>query len=169
MNYALRYHVLLRSLQRNENELVIMMRGLKNLRNALRKKVACVLLAGIACLSMSCTPQKSILVQQKTVPVPTVKIDTCFVFHRDTAFIIETDTFRIETIIRDTLITQHIETKPYYITTTDTIYINTPTQLQKTDKNDPKKEIKQTRKEAVTATLFVVAVSLLLFVLARKK
>lgn len=169
MNYALRYHVLLRSLQRNENELVIMMRGLKNLRNALRKKVACVLLAGIACLSMSCTPQKSILVQQKTVPVPTAKIDTCFVFHRDTAFIIETDTFRIETIIRDTLITQHIETKPYYITTTDTIYINTPTQLQKTDKNDPKKEIKQTRKEAVTATLFVVAVSLLLFVLARKK
>ena len=109
------------------------------------------------------------LVQQKTTPVPSVKIDTCFVFHRDTAFILETDTFRIETIIQDTLVTQHIETKPYYITTTDTIYLDTSTQLQKTDKNDPKTEIKQVRNEAVVATLFVVAVSLLLYLLAKKK
>lgn len=107
--------------------------------------------------------------QQKRVPVQSVKIDTCFVFHRDTAFVFETDTFRIETIIRDTLISQHIETKPYYITTTDTIYIDTPTQLQKTDKKDQKKEIKQVRNEAVVATLFVVAVSLLLYLLAKKK
>lgn len=107
--------------------------------------------------------------RQQAIPVPSVKIDTCFVFHKDTAFVIETDTFRIETLIRDTLISQHIETKPYYITTTDTIYIETPTQVQKTDKKDQKEEIKQIRKEAVVATLFVVAVSLLLYLLAKKK
>lgn len=143
---------------------------LKSLKSVLKKKVACVSLASIACLLMSCTQhQKAVLVQQRTTPVPSVKIDTCFVYHRDTAFVFETDTFLIETIIRDTLITQHIETKPYYITTTDTIYIETPTQVQKTDKTDQETEIKQIRKEAVVATLFVVAVSLLLYLLAKKK
>ncbi len=142
---------------------------LKSLKSVLKKKAVCGLLASIACLSMSCTHQKAVLVQQKTTPVPSVKIDTCFVYHKDTAFVFETDTFLIETIIRDTLITQHIETKPYYIITTDTIYIETPTQVQKTDKNDQKTEIKQVRNEAVVATLFVVAVSLLLYLLARKK
>lgn len=142
---------------------------LKSLKSVLKKKVACVSLASIACLSMSCTHQKAVLVQQKTIPVPSVRIDTCFVYHKDTAFVFETDTFLIETVIRDTLITQHIETKPYYITTTDTIYIDTPTQLQKTDKTDQETEIKQIRKEAVVATLFVVAVSLLLYLLAKKK
>lgn len=102
------------------------------------------------------------LVRQKT-PVPSVKIDTCFVYHRDTAFVFETDTFRIETIIRDTLITQHIETKPYYITTTDTIYIETPIQLQKTDKKDQKEEIKRAKKETFGATLLL---SLVCFILA---
>ena len=140
-----------------------MKRGLKNLKNALRKKVVCVLLASIACLLMSCTQQKAVLVQQKTTPVPSVKIDTCFVYHRDTAFVFETDTFLIETIIRDTLITQHIETKPYYIETTDTIYIEAPTQLQKTDEKDQKEEIKRAKKETFGATLLL---SLVCFVLA---
>ena len=147
------------------------MRGLKNLKNGLKKKVACVLLVNIACLSMSCTPQKAVLVQQKTIPVQSVKIDTCFVFHRDTAFVVETDTFCIETIIRDTLITQHIETKPYYITTTDTIYIETPKQTQKTDKNDQRQEIKQAKKETFAATIFLCLVGFILIVLVtnRKK
>ena len=145
----------------------IMIKELKNLKNGLKKKVACGLLVNIACLSMSCTHPKAVLVQQKTTAVPSVKIDTCFVYHKDTAFVFETDTFLIETIIRDTLITQHIETKPYYITTTNTIYIETPT--QKTDKTDQKTDKKQKSNEAVVATLFVVAVSLLLYLLAKKK
>ncbi len=109
--------------------------------------------------------------QQKTVPVQSVKIDTCFVFHRDTAFVFETDTFRIKTIIRDTLITQHIETKPYYITTTDTIYLEVPKQIQKTDKNDQKKEIKQAKRETFAATLFLCLVGFVLIMLVtnRKK
>lgn len=149
-----------------------MKRGLKNLKNALRKKVVCGLVASIACLLMSCTQhQKAVLVQQKTTPVPSVKIDTCFVYHRDTAFVFETDTFRIETIIRDTLITQHIETKPYYITTTDTIYIYTPTQAQKTNKKDQKEEIKRAKKETFGATMLLALVCFLLavFLVNRKK
>lgn len=149
-----------------------MKRGLRSWKNVLKKKAVCVLLASIACLLMSCTQhQKAVLVQQRTTPVPSVKIDTCFVYHRDTAFVFETDTFRIETIIRDTLITQHIETKPYFITTTDTIYIEPPKQTQKTDKNEQKKEIKQARTETFAATLFLSLVCFILAVLAanRKK
>lgn len=138
---------------------------LRSWKNDLKRKAVCVLLASIACLSMSCTHQKAVLVQQKTTPVPSVKIDTCFVYHRDTAFVFETDTFRIETIIRDTLITQHIETKPYYIKTTDTIYIETPTQVQKTDKKDQKEEIKRVKKETFGATLLLALVCFLLAVL----
>ncbi len=134
------------------------MSELKNLKNALNRRVACVLAVSIACLSMSCTPQKAILVQQKTVPVQSVKIDTCFVFHRDTAFVVETDTFRIETLIRDTLISQHIETKPYYITTTDTIYI---------EQDEQKTEVKQAKQERNMAAALFIFVCLLLFFLAK--
>lgn len=148
-----------------------MKKGLKSLKNVLRKKAVCVLLANIAFLLTSCTHQKAVLVQQKTTPVPSVKIDTCFVFHRDTAFVFETDTFRIETVIRDTLITQHIETKPYYLTTTDTIYIETSTQVQKTDKNNQKEEIKRAKKETFGATMLLALVCFVLavFLVNRKK
>lgn len=149
-----------------------MKRGLKNLKNALKRKAVCVLVVNIAFLLMSCTQhQKAVLVQEKTIPVPSVRIDTAFVYHRDTAFVFETDTFLIETIIRDTLITQHIETKPYYITTTDTIYIETPTQLQKTNKKDQKEEIKRAKKETFDATMLLALVCFLLAVLLanRKK
>ena len=140
-------------------------------KNVLKKKAAFVLAVSIVCLLTSCKPQKQAIVRQQAIPVQSVKIDTCFVFHRDTAFILETDTFRIETIIRDTLITQHIETKPYFITTTDTIYIEPPKQTQKTDKNDQKKEIKRAKTETFAATLFLSFVCFILAVLAanRKK
>ena len=134
-------------------------------KNALKKRAACVLAVSIVCLLTSCKPQKQAIVRQQAIPVPSVKIDTCFVFHRDTAFILETDTFRIETIIRDTVITQHIETKPYFITTTDTIYIEVPKQTQKTDKNDQKKEIKQAKKETFVASVFLCLVGFMLIVL----
>lgn len=143
----------------------------KSWKNVLRKRAAFVLAVSIVCLLTSCKPQKQAIVRQQAIPVPSVKIDTCFVFHRDTAFILETDTFRIETIIRDTVITQHIETKPYFITTTDTIYIEVPKQTQKIDKNEQKKEIKQARTETFAATLFLCLVGFILTVLAanRKK
>lgn len=96
--------------------------------------------------------------RQQAIPVQSVKIDTCFVFHKDTAFVIETDTFRIETLIRDTLISQHIETKPYYITTTDTIYI---------EQDEQKTEVKQAKQERNMAAALFIFVCLLLFFLAK--
>lgn len=140
-------------------------------KNVLRKRAVFVLAASIVCLLTSCKPQKQAIVRQQAIPVSSVQIDTCFVFHRDTAFVFETDTFRIETLIRDTLISQHIETKPYYITTTDTIYIEPPKQTQKTDKNEQKKEIKQARTETFGATLLLALVCFIfaVFLVNRKK
>lgn len=127
-------------------------------KNALKKKAACVLAVSIVCLLTSCKPQKQAIVRQQAIPVQSVKIDTCFVFHKDTAFVIETDTFRIETLIRDTLISQHIETKPYYITTTDTIYI---------EQDEQKTEVKQAKQERNMAAALFIFVCLLLFFLAK--
>lgn len=127
-------------------------------KNALKKRAACVLAVSIVCLLTSCKPQKQAIVRQQAIPVPSVKIDTCFVFHKDTAFVIETDTFRIETLIRDTLISQHIETKPYYITTTDTIYI---------EQDEQKTEVKQAKQERNMAAALFIFVCLLLFFLAK--
>ena len=127
-------------------------------KNALKKKAVFVLAASIVCLLTSCKPQKQAIVRQQAIPVPVLKIDTCFVFHKDTAFVIETDTFRIETLIRDTLITQHIETKPYFITTTDTIYI---------EQDEQKTEVKQAKQERNMAAALFIFVCLLLFFLAK--
>lgn len=127
-------------------------------KNVLKKRAAFVLAVSIVCLLTSCKPQKQAIVRQQAIPVPSVKIDTCFVFHKDTAFVIETDTFRIETLIRDTLISQHIETKPYYITTTDTIYI---------EQDEQKTEVKQAKQERNMAAALFIFVCLLLFFLAK--
>lgn len=127
-------------------------------KNALKKRAACVLAVSIVCLLTSCKPQKQAIVRQQAIPVQSVKIDTCFVFHKDTAFVVETDTFRIETLIRDTLISQHIETKPYYITTTDTIYI---------EQDEQKTEVKQAKQERNMAAALFIFVCLLLFFLAK--
>lgn len=127
-------------------------------KNVLKKKAAFVLAVSIVCLLTSCKPQKQAIVRQQAIPVPVLKIDTCFVFHKDTAFVIETDTFRIETLIRDTLISQHIETKPYYITTTDTIYI---------EQDEQKTEVKQAKQERNMAAALFIFVCLLLFFLAK--
>ena len=142
----------------NVKELRVMKNVSRSWKNALKKRAACVLAVSIVCLLTSCKPQKQAIVRQQAIPVPTVKIDTCFVFHKDTAFVIETDTFRIETLIRDTLISQHIETKPYYITTTDTIYI---------EQDEQKTEVKQAKQERNMAAALFIFVCLLLFFLAK--
>lgn len=151
----------------NVKELRAMKNVSRSWKNALKKRAAFVLAVSIVCLLTSCKPQKQAIVRQQAIPVPVLQIDTCFVFNRDTAFIVETDTFRIETIIRDTLISQHIETKPFYIRTTDTVYINT-TSTQKSEQKQTE-EAKQIKKERNIATGLLLVVSLLLFMLIRKK
>lgn len=140
---------------------------LNDLKKGLKKKVVCGLAASIVYLLMSCTQPKAALVHEKITPVPVLQIDTCFVFNRDTVFRIDTDTFLIETIIRDTLISQHIETKPFFIRSTDTVFINT-TSAQKSEQKQTE-EAKQIKKERNIATGLLLVVSLLLFMLTRKK
>lgn len=96
-------------------------RGYRNLKFGLKKRAVFVLLVVIGCLSTSCQQQRTV-VRERIVALPQVKIDTTYRFIKDTVFRIETDSILIETIIRDTLIEQHIETKPLYITVRDTIF-----------------------------------------------
>ena len=96
-------------------------REYRNWRYALQRKAVFVLLVVIGCLSTSCQQQRTV-VRERIVALPQIKIDTTYRFIKDTVFRIETDSILIETIIRDTLIEQHIETKPLYITIRDTIF-----------------------------------------------
>lgn len=141
----------------NVKELKVMRSVSKNWKNGLKRKAVFALLASIGLVLTSCKPQTQAIVHTRTTSLPTLKIDTCFVFARDTAFIFDTDTFRIETIIRDTLISQHIETKPFTITTSDTVYINTKT-AQKTENKPSKKS-----RLFATVLLFAGGVALIRF------
>ena len=96
-------------------------RGYRNLKFGLRKRAVFVLLVVIGLALTSCRQQRTV-VRERIVALPQVKIDTTYRFIKDTVFRIETDSILIETIIRDTLIEQHIETKPLYITVRDTIF-----------------------------------------------
>ena len=96
-------------------------REYRNLKFGLKKRAVFVLLVVIGCLSTSCQQQRTV-VRERIVALPQVKIDTTYRFIKDTVFRIETDSILIETIIRDTTIEQHIETKPLYITVRDTIF-----------------------------------------------
>ena len=54
--------------------------------------------------------------------VPVVKTEQVWKYKLDTLYRYETDSILIETIVHDTTIEQHIETKPLYITIRDTIF-----------------------------------------------
>lgn len=98
-------------------------REYRNWRYALQRRAVFVLLVGIGLALTSCRQQRTV-VRERIVALSQVKIDTTYRFigGRDTIFRIETDSILIETIIRDTLIEQHIETKPLYVTVRDTIF-----------------------------------------------
>lgn len=139
----------------------------KSWKKDLKKRAAFALAASIVLALTSCKPQKQAIIRQQAIPVPVLQIDTCFVYKRDTIFRIDTDTFLIETIIRDTLISQHIETKPFFIRSTDTVFISEKTEQKSEQKQT--EEAKQIKKERNIATGLLLVVSLLLFMLTRKK
>lgn len=139
-------------------------RGSKSWNIASKKRAACVLLASTGLLLTSCRHQAAI-VQERLVATPSVKIDTAWVFRQDTVFRLETDTFLIETTVRDTLVRQSIRVKPYYIKVTDTIKIDS----QQTKKENKKSE---KRAESERNWLFAILVGLLaltIFWLAKTK
>lgn len=152
-------------------------RGYRNLKFGLRKRAVFVLLVGIGCLSTSCQQQRTV-VRERIVPVPQVKIDTTYHFigGRDTIFKIETDSILIETIIRDTLIEQHIETKPLYITVRDTIF-DAKTERAKEQNKWLKAENKRLKKADETANkpstgwliVYAVGTAVMIGWLARKR
>lgn len=126
-------------------------REYRNWRYASQRRAVFVLLVVIGCLSTSCRQQRTV-VRERIVPVPQVKIDTTYHFigGRDTIFRIETDSILIETIIRDTLIEQHIETKPLYINVRDTIF-DAQTERAKEQNKWLKEENKRLKKADETA------------------
>ena len=124
-------------------------RGYRNLKFGLRKRAVFVLLVVIGCLSTSCQQQRTV-VRERIVALPQVKIDTTYRFIKDTVFRIETDSILIETIIRDTLIEQRIETKPLYITVRDTVF-DTSTERAKAENKWLKAENKRLKKADETA------------------
>lgn len=93
----------------------------RNLKYALRKRVVCVFLASTVFLLMSCRQSNSV-VRERVVQVPVVKTEQVWKYKLDTLYRYETDSILIETIVHDTTIEQHIETKPLYITIRDTIF-----------------------------------------------
>ena len=117
----------------------------------LRKRAVFVLLVSIGLALTSCRQQRTV-VRERIIPLPQVKIDTTYRFigGRDTVFRIETDSILIETVIRDTLIEQHIETKPLYVTVRDTIF-DTKTEAAKAQNKWLKEENKRLKKADETA------------------
>lgn len=93
----------------------------RNLKYALRKRVVCVFLASTVFLLMSCRQSNSVI-RERVVQVPVVKTEQVWKYKLDTLYRYETDSILIETIVHDTTIEQHIETKPLYITVRDTIF-----------------------------------------------
>lgn len=124
-------------------------RGYRNLKFGLRKRAVFVLLVVIGLALTSCRQQRTV-VRERIVALPQVKIDTTYRFIKDTVFRIETDSILIETIIRDTLIEQHIETKPLYITVKDTVF-DTETEAAKAENKRLKEENKRLKKADETA------------------
>ena len=124
-------------------------REYRNWRYALQRKAACVLLVGIGLVSTSCQRSRTV-VRERIVPLPQVRIDTTYRFIKDTVFRIETDSILIETVIRDTLIEQRVQTKPLYITVRDTVF-DTRTETAKEENKWLKEENKRLKKADETA------------------
>lgn len=124
-------------------------REYRNWRYALQRKAVFVLLVAIGLVSTSCQRSRTV-VRERIVPLPQVRIDTTYRFIKDTVFRIETDSILIETVIRDTLIEQHIETKPLYITIKDTIF-DAKTEREKEQNKWLKEENKRLKKADETA------------------
>ena len=124
-------------------------RGYRNLKFGLRKRAVCVFLASTVFLLMSCRQSNSV-VRERVVQVPVVKTEQVWKYKLDTLYRYETDSILIETVIRDTLIEQHIETKPLYITVRDTIF-DAQTERAKEQNKWLKEENKRLKKADETA------------------
>lgn len=117
------------------------MKSLRNvlicLKNVSQKILAFDTIVLVGLLLTACCNQKEI-VQPTIKIVPTHSIDTCFVVKSDTILCFETDTLKVETIVKDTIYKLRVETKPIIIR--DTI-------ITKVEQNKAKKENTETKKK----------------------
>ena len=140
------------------------MKSLKNvlifLKNVSKKILASVTgVIGVLLLTSCCSPKE--IVQPTIKIVPTHKIDTCFVVKSDTILCFETDTLRVETIVRDTIFKLRVETKPIIVRDT----IITKVEKEKAKKNEEKaKEIPRKTKIFLAFLMCFILPPLLFFI-----
>jgi hypothetical protein len=140
-----------------------------NWKRKLKRILVTGVIVSIVLTLTSCCNQK--YVPQETIKiVPTHSIDTCFVVKSDTVLCFETDTLRVEAIIRGTLFKFRVETKPIIVRDTITTKIEQE-KAKKEEEKAKKKEEKAKKKEekAKTFLAFFMCFILLFFLLKIKK
>ena len=122
------------------------MRNLRNvlicLKNVSQKILAFATIVLVGLLLTACCNQKEI-VQPTIKIVPTHKIDTCLDVKSDTILWLETDTLKVEAIVKDTMLRLRVETKPIIVR--DTINTKGETEKAKIEKEKAKKNSKKTK------------------------
>ncbi len=96
-------------------------------------------------LLTSCCSQKELVSQERITIVPTHKIDTCFVIKSDTVLSFETDTLRVEAIVKGTLFKFRVETKPLIVRDTT---------ITKKEEGKAKKKEEKAKKNSKKQRLF---------------
>lgn len=123
-----------------------------NWKRKLKQILVTGVIVSIVLTLTSCCNQK--YVPQPTIKiVPTHKIDTCFVVKSDTILCFETDTLRVETIVRDTIFKLRVETKPIIVRDT----IITKVEKEKAKKNEEKAKEKYTLLEYFIGIVSIIA------------
>lgn len=131
-----------------------------NWKRKLKRILVIGVIASIVLTLTSCCNQKYVP-QERIKIVPTHKIDTCFVVKSDTILCFETDTLRVETIVRDTIFKLRVETKPIIVRDT----IITKVEKEKAKKNEEKaKEIPRKTKIFLAFLMCFILPPLLFFI-----
>lgn len=116
----------------------------KNSKNGLREKAVLGLLVVIGLVSTNCQHQKNV-VRERVIQVPTIRTEQVWKYKTDTLYRYETDSILIETIIKDTIIRQKVETKPLFVTVRDTV-LDMKTETTKAENKRLKEENKRLEK-----------------------
>jgi hypothetical protein len=94
--------------------------------------IVSIVLTLISCCNQKYVPQERIKI------VPIHKIDTCLDVKSDTILWLETDTLKVEAIVKDTMLRLRVETKPIIVRDT----INSSGETEKVKKKAKKEEKK---------------------------
>lgn len=131
------------------------MKSLRNVlicwKKGLQKILAFATIVLVGLLLTACCSQKEI-VQPTIKIVPTHKIDTCFDVKSDTILWLETDTLRVEAIVRDTMLRLRVETKPIIVK--DTLITKGEEEKAKIEKEKAKENKEKTKENPKKTKIF---------------